>query len=139
MPRFVLDCSMTLAWAFEDEGTPYTEHVRDLLQTGSMALVPSLWTLEVGNGLRSAERRGRIDWPDMQRFVELLEGFAIRVYPVDDALGRVLRLAREQQLTTYDASYLDLAMREDVALATLDGPLRTAADRVGVPLVTETV
>lgn len=68
---FVMDASVTLAWAFEDEVTPYTEAVLDKL-TRSRAVVPALWPLEVGNALVVAERRGRLKEADTVRFLTLL-------------------------------------------------------------------
>jgi len=54
--------------------------------------------------------------------------------PADRMLNEIFALAREHQLSTYDASYLDLAMRRGLPLATLDKSLRRAAGRCGVPL-----
>ncbi|MFN3309206.1 MAG: type II toxin-antitoxin system VapC family toxin, partial [Anaerolineales bacterium] len=57
--RFVLDASITLAWCFDDETNAWALKVLDLLEEGE-AVVPALWTLEVGNALIGAERRGRL-------------------------------------------------------------------------------
>ena len=56
----VIDSSITLAWLFDDERTPQADAVmRQVAKAG--AVVPSLWRLEVANGLQSAVRRKRID------------------------------------------------------------------------------
>ena len=44
-------------------------------------------------------------------------------------------LARRHRLTVYDASYLELAQRESVPLATLDGALRGAARAARISLL----
>ena len=69
--------------------------------------------------------------------VEDLLGLRITVLDAEPALAlrTILVLARGQGLTTYDAAYLDLAMREGLPLATQDGDLRLAAARVGVELI----
>lgn len=135
-PIFVVDASVATAWVFEDETTPYTEAVLDALAQGK-AVVPSVWPLEVGNALVVAERRGRLKEADTVRFLELLRQLPIVVEtePLERLLGEVVRLAREQALSTYDAAYLDLAMRLGVPLATEDEKLRTAASRCGVKVL----
>ena len=136
MTRFVLDCSVTMAWCFDDEATPCTDGVRDGL-VDARAIVPSLWPLEVGNVLLVAERRNRLRKADATRFLALLQALPITVDQGTSqrALREILNLAREQELSSYDAAYLELAIREGLALATLDDRLKEAAARVGVPLV----
>lgn len=133
---FVVDASVATAWAFEDETTAYTEAVLDAL-TESKAVVPSVWPLEVGNALVVAERRGRMNEAETVRFLALLRQLPIVVEaePLERLLGEVVRLAREQALSSYDAAYLDLAMRLGVPLATQAERLREAASRCGVKVL----
>jgi len=135
---FVLDNSVAMAWCFDDEGSEYARRVLDRLDEET-ALVPALWPLEVSNAIRTAERRQRLQSPDVVRFTELVRALPITIDAPDlaRALGSVLNLAREYGLTTYDAAYLELAMRERIPLATLDDDLRAAARRAGVPMVGE--
>ena len=139
MPRFVLDNSLTMAWYFEDEATPFADEVLDGLTLDSEAVVPPLWALEVTNVLLVGERRGRTTTMEEQEFLELLQRLPIAT--VDTArrriLNEVLMIARQQQLSSYDATYLDLAQREGLPLASLDNRLREAARRVGVVLLDE--
>lgn len=131
--NFVLDASIPLAWAFDDERDVRAMAVLDALEE-SEAVTSSIWALEVSNGLLTAERRGRISGPDASRFSNLLLRLPIVVDPVDRrrALDEVRRLARNQNLSAYDASYLDLALHLGIPLATLDKGLERAADRAGV-------
>lgn len=130
---FVLDASVALAWCFEDEGGDYPARVLGALR-GDEAVAASLWTLEVSNGLLTAERRGRIGPQEVTRVVRLLLALPIVVDPVERsrALTSVHRLARTRDLSTYDAAYLEVAVRTGLPLATLDAGLRTAAEEEGV-------
>ncbi len=124
-----------MSWCFADEATIYTNGVRDSLARDS-AVVPSIWPLEVANVLTIAERRNRLREADALRFVALMQSLPIAV---DDetsqkALREVLGLAREYQISAYDAAYLDLALRKGLCLASLDGRLKDAAIRAGAPL-----
>jgi len=133
---FVLDCSVTMAWCFEDEADSYDDKTLRMLETGH-AFVPGIWVLEVANVLLVAERHKRLSKADTARFVELLQSLPIRVEPIHTSgeMDRLLALARGTGLSSYDACYLDLAMRRGLALATLDKPLRRAAKRHHVALV----
>jgi predicted nucleic acid-binding protein len=130
---FVLDASVALAWGFEDESSDYTDAVLSALESWE-AIVPCIWPLEVGNALLVAERRGRMTQAAVTLFIEYLRSLPITVERT--ALGRMfgeaLALAREQELSLYDASYLDLALRLGLPLATWDRALRKAASRCGV-------
>lgn len=132
-PVLVLDASVAVAWAFEDETSRYTEKVLDAVTRGRAA-VPPVWPLEVGNAVVVAERRGRLKEADGVRFLALLSQLPIAVeeVPAERVLGDVVRLARAHALSAYDASYLDLAMRLGVPLATCDEGLRQVASRCGV-------
>jgi|SRR5580692_527676 predicted nucleic acid-binding protein len=135
--RFVLDASVTLAWCFPDESTAYTEGILDLLAAGAEATTPALWPFEVANALLMAERRKRITTAQVASVLQRIASLPIRVDPihVDRAFGQILSSAREEKLTAYDAAYLELAMREDLPLASLDDQLRQAARSAGVALV----
>ncbi len=70
-------------------------------------------------------------------FLSRVAGFPISVEPlqVHRAFDQILSVARQQNLTEYDAAYLELALREALPLATLDDDLRRAAQSVGIKLV----
>lgn len=129
----VLDASVGLAWCFEDEAIGYADRVLDRLKDES-AIVPVVWPLEVGNGLCVAERAGRISPALFARATSLLESLPITIVRSDDGdlFGRELEVAREFNLSTYDASYLALAIGQGVPLSTLDKELKRAAKRAGV-------
>lgn len=133
--RFVLDNSVLVAWAF-DEDSDYANAVGASLAQ-SEALVPALWPLEFANTLLVAQRRGRLTEASANRIRDHLLALGIVVVPdyAPRVLTEVLSLARQHGLSAYDGSYLDLAIREGVPLATLDTRLADAARRAGVPLV----
>lgn len=126
MTDFVLDCSVTMAWCFEDETDRYSETVLAALD-GASAIVPSLWPLEVANVLLVAERRGRLRPEDGRQFLGLLAGLPITVDTMAPDTREILSLARTHRLSAYDAAYLDLAARHRLPLATRDRTLRAAA------------
>ena len=131
--NFVLDASIALSWCFEDEGGAYAVAVLESLQA-SEAVASSLWPLEVVNGLVTAERKQRIDAAAAQRFGRLLLALPIAIERVARrrAFADVHALARRHRLTSYDAAYLELAMRLNLPLASLDEDLNAAADEEGV-------
>lgn len=131
---FVLDGSVTMVWGFEDETDAYAVAVLERMPD-LRAHVPSHWPLEVANALIVGERR-RIKPADAARFLAILEGFPIAV---DDetaarAWSDTMHLSRAHNLSSYDAAYLELAIRLGLPLAALDGKLKAAAAAVGVPL-----
>lgn len=132
---FVLDTSVTMAWLFEDEATRTTEAILDRLKDEE-ALVPTLWTYEIGNVLLMAERRRRITEAQGRRFTRLLESLPIRISDghLKSLWNNAVVVAREHRLSVYDGTYLDLAMREGLPLATRDNALRKAAKKLGIAI-----
>jgi predicted nucleic acid-binding protein len=133
--RFVIDNSIVMAWCFQDEGDGYADKVLDSMET-STAVAPAIWPLEVGNVLIVAERRKRLGEASVVRFLALLDSLPIIVEQESPQrmFREIVALAREYGLSTYDASYLDLAMRLGLPIATRDGSLAIAANRCRVPL-----
>ncbi len=132
-PRFVLDCSVALAWCFPDEQAPYPQSVLDALATAK-AVVPSLWPLELANAFVMGERRQRSTPADTETWKSFLATLPIIIdaETSERAWNETLDLARRHNLTVYDAAYLELAIREGVPLATLDARLLKAATAEGV-------
>ena len=133
--QFVLDGSVTMVWGFEDEADEYAEAILERMPD-LQAHVPSLWPLEVANALLVGERRGRITSAETARFLAILGAFPITVddQTVAHAWTDTMHLARAHNLSSYDAAYLELAIRLGLPLAALDGKLKTAAGAMGVPL-----
>lgn len=125
-----------MAWCFEDECDAYADGVLSAL-SDARAVVPSIWLLEVVNVLLIAERRNRIERAEANRFLEVLKGLPLVVEDLSlaRAFQEVHAVARDSGLTAYDATYLALAMRSGLPLATRDGNLRAASQRVGVVLL----
>jgi predicted nucleic acid-binding protein len=127
---FVVDCSVALAWLFHDKATPKTAALLNRLETET-ALVPAWWFIEITNVLAMAERKGRITATrDLGKL-----GIEWDHEAPDRAFTHLLTLCRTHRLTSYAAIYLDLAVRRNLPLATLDDDLRKTANKVGVRLL----
>jgi predicted nucleic acid-binding protein len=133
---FVLDASVALSWCFEDEAVPATEVVLDRM-TDDPAVVPAVWELEVTNALLVGERRGRVSESQTIRFVSLLASLPINVDAVGPDMDALLATGRRHGLSSYDASYLLLAERDGLPLATRDDKLVLAAKAAGVKVLPE--
>lgn len=133
MSAVVLDCSVAVSWLFEDEARTDTDALQPQLAAAG-GCVPALWLLEVANVLIQAERRGRIDAAGADERLDLLESLPLLVDTEHSAtvVRQIIRLARAHRLTSYDATYLELALRRGLPLATLDKALRAAAEAEGV-------
>jgi predicted nucleic acid-binding protein len=132
----VVDASLALAWCFEDERTP------EILDVGSKveaegAVVPAIFHLEVANTLLQSEKRGRTSTLHMTVSLDALRSLPIETDLDDEgrAWTAILFVARSQALTSYDATYLDLALRRGLPLATQDARLRAACNAIGVTLL----
>jgi predicted nucleic acid-binding protein len=130
---FVLDTSISACWAFRDEQDPRANAAFVRIRAEE-AVVPSLWWFEIRNILVVNERRKRITESDTGLFLRSLAGLRIRVDREPEETV-VLKLARTHRLSVYDASYLELALREAIPLATLDAELTAAALAEGLKLL----
>jgi predicted nucleic acid-binding protein len=133
--RVVLDSSIVGCWCFPDEASPVADATL-LAIAADEAIVPAVWWFEVRNLLLTGERVGRMDPVGTTGFLADLETLPIRIdrEPASDA---ILTCARTHRLTIYDAAYLELALRVDAPLATLDRQLARAARGARVPLLGE--
>lgn len=131
----VLDVSLTLAWFFDGEATPEADTVLDEIVATS-AVVPQLWRIEVGNALQMAIRRQRIDRTFRDATLRELAALPIEIETESNAhcWSAALSLADTYDLTLYDATYVELAQRRRLPIATLDRALRDAATRLNVPV-----
>jgi predicted nucleic acid-binding protein len=132
---FIVDNSVVMSWCFKDQANAYADSVLDTLKA-TTAYVPSVWPLEVVNVLLAAERGNLISEADSVRFINLLSGLPIFIQDErpERSMTDLLGLARAHDLSSYDASYLDLAMKKGLPLATLDQKLRKAAVAVKLPI-----
>jgi predicted nucleic acid-binding protein len=135
--RLVLDASVTLSWLLADGSAAdrrYAHSVLDAMKAqDTVAEVPVTWGLEVANVLAKAEAKDLITEAQSEAFLEMLAGIRIRAdgLTFPRSLTDVLQLARRYRLSSYDASYLELALRNGLPLATLDTALAKAANKAG--------
>jgi predicted nucleic acid-binding protein len=134
--RLILDCSVMMAWALsEKEGAWMDRVVQQMLSQG--VSVPAMWSLEVVNVALDAVKKGRMTERHFQVLLTEIQSFPITVdrFTHERALSRIAVLAKRHGLTSYDAAYLELAIRQDGVLATLDQSLAKAARAEGILVV----
>ena len=131
---WVLDASIALAWALPDETSHQADRFLSRVSAKDVLWVPSLWWYEVANALILAERRKRLTEADGIQLRELYGMLPIQTDMIIglDMVERLRSLAREYNLSAYDATYLELALRKGLRLATLDQKLQSAAQKAGV-------
>lgn len=134
----VIDTSMALAWLFERQQSSDIERANRLLVACGEASwwIPGLWHLQVSNALLVAKRRSLLPQAESDRFLARLSilPFLTDSDPVAERSTRILALARSHGLSSYDATYLELAQRLGAALASFDRQLNPAAAAIGVAL-----
>lgn len=129
----VVDCSMAVAWVLGDEESTVTLSVLELVQEQG-AVATAVWWAEVRNALVRAERRGRLSLYGTEVALASLDALGIRLDGLPDSVP-VLSLTRTYRLTVYDAMYLELALRHQLPLATLDRQLAVAARAAGAEVL----
>jgi predicted nucleic acid-binding protein len=132
---FVVDASVVACWFMPDERHPVAEAAYRRVARDP-AVAPVLWWYELRNMLIVSERRGRLDSDKTAHVLRLLKGLPVAV-DVDVEKDVLMQLARRHRLTVYDAAYLELAVRRNYPLATLDAALSTAARTERIALIGE--
>lgn len=135
MNGIVLDCSVSLSWCLDDQADAHTDGILEML-VSARATVSAIGPLEMANALVIVERCKRVGKEYTSRVLASLQQLPIGVEEETPrrAFASIMALARERSLATYDAAYLELAVRHGAPLATRDAGLRRAALAVGVPL-----
>ncbi len=129
----VLDSSLALAWGLPDESSDQADRLLNRVSGDKNLWVPALWWYEIGNALLMAQKRNRIKEADRIRLMKLYGLLPILAdVPFPEAVRSVQDLALSYSLSVYDASYLELALRKGLPLATFDRRLLQAATRAGV-------
>ncbi|ADG05156.1 type II toxin-antitoxin system VapC family toxin [Kyrpidia tusciae] len=134
---FVLDASMALSWCFPEEGSEKNDAILQR-RAWDPGIVPAIWSMEVGNALLTAGRRGRLTDAERREAADLLAHLGIEVEPASTGhiLLHVLPVAAQYELSIYDAAYLEMALRKHLPLAAADQKLAQAAATDGVELLT---
>ena len=136
---FVVDASVGFAWVYQGQATPETDRLLDEVAAGATVVVPTLWFLEMANVLLIAQRRHRLTPSQRKAALEKLTAmhFTVDEEGARNAFGKTSDLAVQHGLTIYDATYLELALRRSLPLASRDSstwltgnyPLRYSDDQ----------
>lgn len=141
MIQFILDNSVAMRWLLAtDKLTDQTYAETVLLSLNdAQAIVPQIWQLEAANVLLGAEKRGQLDAESVEAFVSHLDSLPIQTDTLThhQVFSRTMSLARAYKLSSYDAAYLELALREGLPIATLDQDLLKAALKANVEIYLE--
>jgi len=134
---FVLDASITIGWMIDRPVPARASLARRLVISGQTPVVPALWNHEVSNAVVMAARRGRLTADQFKTLADDLEELSdvVEMDPLNVRPTTLIEMARRTNLTAYDATYLELASRRRLPLATLDDQLREAARRAGLALI----
>jgi predicted nucleic acid-binding protein len=134
---YVLDCSFCAALLLPDEDAGVYKNKFEAIADDDEVVAPHLWWYEVSNTLKNQLRRGRLEF---DAAMALVSDFSSLVDTTDSAFGgeyseRLLSLAKKYKLTAYDSAYLELGLRRQAVLGTLDDDLQAAARQCGVALL----
>lgn len=130
---YVVDASMAFAWVYPSQGSVEADVLLERVRAGAAVVVPPIWFLEVANGLLAAQRRRLLTASERTQALEQMSAMSVTVDEgVRAAFGRTSALAEEYGLSVYDASYLEVALRRSLPLASRDKAVREAASRRGV-------
>jgi predicted nucleic acid-binding protein len=137
MSRFVLDASIVLTWCFPDEESQKAHQAAERIAAGDRVIVPAFWRHEMLNALLVGEKRKRLTPELTQSFIGDLDRLPVDIDIPSSAVvfNTVQALCRKHGLTAYDAAYLEIAIRENNALATVDQDLRRASVAEGIELL----
>jgi len=130
---FVVDCSVVARWFLPDAATRYSETVLDRLAKET-AHVPASWTAEFANVILKLERQRLLKTGVAAGIFGRAEILGLIVDRQTPTPARLHDLARQFNLSAYDATYLELALRLGAPLACIDGGLKQAARKVGLLL-----
>lgn len=131
---FVLDNSVVTGWYIEDQANDYTAAIAARLET-DRAIVPALWQLELANVLKTACTRGRLEIETARQIMEAICALPIEIDRDTPGPRPLFELAMRYGLSSYDAAYLELAVRLGLPLACQDGKLREASRVAGVTVI----
>jgi predicted nucleic acid-binding protein len=131
---FIVDNSVVCGWVFGNQSTAYTEFVAARL-LDEQAHAPALMHLEFANVLRTACKRGVLDAPGAHEIIEQVVKLPIVIDQEIPGPSAILSLALRYDLTSYDAAYLELALRMQLPVATQDAALMEAARAAGMGLL----
>ena len=136
---WVIDSSIALAWALPDETSKEAERFLSRISIRNILWVPALWWYEMANALLMAQRRKRLTDAERIRLIELYRTLPIRTDMMldSDSMPRFQRLGMDYDHSAYDAAYLELAQRRGLGLATVDRPLRSAAQIAGIKVISQ--
>ena len=133
---FIVDASVGFAWVYQGQAAPETDQLLNEVADGAKVIVPALWFLEMSNVLLMAQRRHRLTAGQRKAAMEKLTAmqFTVDEEGTRNAFGKTSELAEKYGLTIYDATYLELALRRSLPLASRDEALRKAAKQCGLNL-----
>lgn len=134
---WVIDSSVGMAWVHHDQATPETEKLLTEVEAGATVVVPGLWFLEIANGLLVLQRCKKLTGAERKSALDTLAGMNLTVDEEAPhvAFHRTSDLAEKHGLSIYDATYLEVALRRKLALASRDTALREAAKRCGLKML----
>ena len=125
MNKFVIDCSSTMSLFLPDEkNLDYANIIHNQLKNKD-CIVPSIWCYEIDNVLLSCKKRNRLDDKQINKIANLI--YKLPIYIENNNLhfihDNVFNIASLNELFIYDASYIELAIRFNCSIATLDKKL----------------
>ena len=138
---WVVDSSVGFAWVHPHQATPEKEKLLEEVEAGALVVIPALWFVEMANSLLVLRRRKRLTKEDRKAALETLASlqFTVDEEAARAAFQKTSELAKEHGLTIYDATYLEVALRRKLCLASRDKALISAAKKCGVKTLQEQV
>src|SRR5258706_3084655 len=121
---YVVDASFILSYLLPDEETdPNTRKLFELFKKGEVVFyAPYIISFEICNSLKTAVIRKRLTFQQAQKLIKVFLKYGI-LFELTD-LSKTFLTAHKFNITSYDASYIQLAKAKKTLLLTLDAKMK---------------
>ena len=135
----VVDNSVMMRWLFNDGSETdqqYAQKVLHYIETSkAKVIVPYIWVYEASFVVNFYTKKGKVSHADSRKHLDSLFDLC-QVIRGEETPKELFYFANTNGLSSYDSSYLMLAIQQKLPIATLDKEIIRISENLNVPVFT---